>query len=566
MFAESSLHRPINIHEQVLASWIPQVSGGGNSPAPLRAAQTNHAGQRQLTPTPGLWDTTGPHTRPDPQSDRAFSLTSGSGQNSPELEQIKGIQRQSWRLQAIADLAPSLAHEFNNLMMIISARTLLVHASAPSPEKVGIHLHAIDQSAERAREMARCLLSLVRPETAEWTTVDLHALISESAAMLRRLLPPEVRVRVDLPRQAVTLHGCGDMLRQAILHAAARAWKQVRDGGELLISLAPPDSGQMSMSGGWLRLSLSHEAESSMRRAFVPEAESVHFAAMQSLIGEHGGVVSEHPLPDGRRLDFLLPIRSEPWCGDASRKDFGLSDLAWDEMRRGEMGRCEMGRAEMQLDCDEHATARHTLDRWLLLVSSDTCVQQRVAEALVATGWSLVTVPSLSSPQARPDFGSMAEQRPSGVIIDLATARPDQLPPQLAHACRDLPCLMVGADRGQAADGVFPATLGAYAAGQDERRGTQNARRGGEQGSSSNAASGAAGGRVRPKFGHSVPQELHGGGNGASHLNQQGGGFDHPLDRQVVQRWVDQLTRVHPAASSTDTPPLNSGSFFGGFR
>jgi len=555
MFAESSLHRPINIHEQVLTSWIPQVSGGTHGAGALNVGHANHGGSRQATQAPGLWDSTGTGSWNDHQfdrkSDRSFGLTGSSGQNSAEFERMKGMQRQSWRLQAIADLAPSLAHEFNNLMMIISARTLLVHASAPSSEKVGIHLQAIDQSAERAREMARCLLSLVRPEAADWNTVDLHALISESATMLRRLLPPEVRVRVDLPRQPVTLLGCGDMLAQAILHAAARAWKQVRDGGELLISLAPPDSGQMSITGGWLRLSLSHEAESSMRRAFVPEGESVHFAAMQSLIGEHGGVVSEHALPRGRRLDFLLPVRTESCRADACRGDFGLG---------------EMGRAEMQIDCDEHATARHTLDRWLLLVSSDTRVQQRVAEALVATGWSLVTVPSLSSPQVRPDFGSMAEQRPSGVIIDLATARPDQLPPQLAHACRDLPCLMVGADRGQAVGSVLPSTFGAYAAGQDDRRGTQNARRGGGQQLSSAAASG---GRV--KQGHGAggqgnAKDHDGGSHGAAAAPQHNGCFDHPLDRHVVQRWVDQLTRVNPASASTESPAPNSGTFFGAFR
>ena len=552
MFAESSLHRPINIHEQVLASWIPQVSGCEQNLEAANIGRAHGSGPRQMMQAPGLWDTANLNARADQHTDRSFGVNASPGQNTPAVERIKEIQRQSWRFQAIADLAPSLAHEFNNLMMIISARTLLVHATAPSLEKVGIHLQAIDQSAERAREMARCLLSLVRPETAEWTPVDLHALINESAAMLRRLLPPEVRVRIDLPRHAMTLHGCGDMLRQALLHAAARAWKQVRDGGELLISLAPPDSEQMAMSGGWLRLSLSHEAESSMRRAFVPEAESVHFAAMQSLIGEHGGVVSEHALPGGRRLDFLLPLRSEAPRMNASQAD----------PSRGDFGDSGLQRGENHFDCDEHATARHTLDRWLLLVSSDTRVQQRVAEALVATGWSLVTVPSLSSRQPRPDFSSMTEQRPSGVIIDLATARPDQLPPQLAHACRDLPCLMVGAERGQGSDSVLPGTLGAYAASHNERCDTTKARRGGEQ----KASSAASNGRAKQGFGPGDPQRLHTGGHDATNFNQQGGAYDHPLDRQVVQRWVDQLTRVHPAPSSTEPSALNSGSFFGGFR
>jgi hypothetical protein len=364
----------------------------------------------------------------------------------------------------------------------------------------------------------------------------MHALISESAAMLRRLLPPEVRVRVDVPRHPVVLHGCGDMLRQAILHAAARAWKQVRDGGELLISLAPPDSGQLSVPGGWLRLSMSHEAESSMRRAFVPEAESVHFAAMQALIGEHGGVVSEHPLPGGRRLDFLLPVRSEPaHHGDAAQ-------------------------------FDEHATARHTLDRWLLLVSNDTRVQQRVAEALVATGWSLVTVPSLNCPQTRPDFGSMAEQRPSGVIIDLATARPDQLPAQLASACRDLPCLVVGGERGQpgfksdVSGPPLPGTLGAFTQANDGRRDAESKRRGGEQPPSMPFA----GEPSRRAHAHTAPH------NTGSPTAQYGNSVDHPLDRQVVQRWVDQLTRVNPAASSIESPTTNTGphtgNFFGGLR
>ncbi len=394
------------------------------------------------------------------------------------------MQRHSWRLQALSDLAPSLAHEFNNLMMIISARTLLVHASSPAPEKIGVHLQAIDQSAERAREMARCLLSLVRPEQTEWTPVDVHALVNESAAMLRRLLPPEVRVRVDLPRHQVVIYGCADMLRQAVLHAAARAWKQVRDGGEFLISLAPPDPQTVSLTGGWLRLSFSHEAESTFRRVVSPDADSVHLTAIRCLVAEHGGAVSEQNLPTGRRLDLMLPVRSE----------------------RGTL-----------------AEPPHSPDRWLLLVTSDQRVQQRVAEAIVSTGWSLVTVPSVDSPQPRPELNHMGDQRPSGVIIDLATARPDQLPPQLASACRDLPCLVVGSDR-------LPHTSNtghpAKSASSDRSRADGSSRRSAADEQSSS----------RTMW------------------------HDQPLDRQVVQRWVDQLTRSGHSAGPAGSPASNFGA------
>lgn len=468
MFADTPASPAANIHEQVLGTWLPQVR-------PSTSVAT-----RESAPV-------GPRRQGLPEA---------------ELTGSNPMQRHSWRLQALSDLAPSLAHEFNNLMMIISARTLLVHASSPAPEKIGVHLQAIDQSAERAREMARCLLSLVRPEQTEWTPVDVHALVNESAAMLRRLLPPEVRVRVDLPRHQVVIQGCADMLRQAVLHAAARAWKQVRDGGEFVISLAPPDPQAASLTGGWLRLSFSHEAESSFRRTATPDAEGVHLTAIRCLVAEHGGAVSEQNLPTGRRLDLMLPVRSE----------------------RGTL-----------------AEPPHSPDRWLLLVTSDHRVQQRVAEAIVSTGWSLVTVPSVDSPQPRPELDNLGDQRPSGVIIDLATARPDQLPPQLASACRDLPCLVVGSDRlahASHASGSFhlggsagnsPAGFSAHSAksaSSDRARADANSRR--------------------------TSADEHAGSRTMWH--------DQPLDRQVVQRWVDQLTRSGHSAGSAGSPSNNFGA------
>lgn len=408
----------------------------------------------------------------------------GTGDLSPGDPRPASIQsaavseRQALKLKAVAELAPSIAHDFNNLMMVVSARTLLAHASVHTPDKISIHLQAIDQASERAREMARSLLGLVRQEVVEWGPVDLSSLVMEFVGLLRRLLPPEVRVRTELPRNPVVLEGCADMLRQMLLHIAVRAWSDLRDGSELLFVVAPPGGEDGVLGHSWLRLSVLHEsqrlAEGSdghTSRSSTTDTKSMHLHAIRTIVAEHSGAVSQQPLDGLVKLDVLLPKRSS------------------------------------------HASiapeAPSNPDRWLLLVSSDSSVQERVTEAIVATGWSLVTVPSVDSPQVRPGF---SQQRPSGVILDLASVKPEQLPPHLAQACRDVPCLVV--------NGQGRAERGARTA-EPQRTGRNGPR---------------AGGGFAGTGGLSDPgTETASGARDAWH--------EQPLDRQVVQRWVDHVSR-----------------------
>ena|GEM_PF-2372397 len=417
-------------------------------------------------------------------------LTAESGRASEQRAKVQ--LRHAWRLQAIADLAPALAHEFNNLMLVISARTLLVAATASSTDKLGVHLQAIDQSAERAREMARVLLALASPERDEWSPTDVPALVTESATVLRRLMPQEVRVCVDMPRSPVVLHANADMLRQLLLHCAARVMSTLRDGGDLTVVMVAPES--HAGPGSFCRISVSARPDAHSRRPNAQLSDATHLLAMEAIAADHGGVVGEQPLGPGTRIDILLPVLRE-----APRQIGGQAD---------------------------HGSAGRMTERWLLLVSADENVQERVAEAILSTGWSLVTVPSVDSPQiGYPGAGPLScntHERPSGVILDLSSVKASDLPPHLASVCRDLPCLVVGSQHnGKASAGSAAAYATTRLHSQAEPQ--------------HHAGRGIAEFLCCPAQA-AVHQSPHTDFAGAS------------IDCEVVQRWVDQITRFSASA------------------
>lgn len=345
----------------------------------------------------------GSHQQPAPA--RAFGVA-GPAPMTP-------AERFAARMAVLAELAPSIAHDFNNLMMTISAHVLVAHAATSAPsgasgaDRLGSHFTAIDDAAARAREVTRSLLSLTRPERAGTDHVDLSLVAHETAAVLRRLLPPSLNIRVHAQPNSEVIDGNADQLRQALLHLALRAKRALCEGGEILfvVNSTPADRA----GDGWSRIRVlytgspsgaAHAAGRADLEAVMSSDEQVRVAA--SIVQEHGGSLSVwQSKGGGERFDMVLP----------------------------------------------HRQPSSAANRWLLLVTADDQVRRSVAEALLASSWSLVTVPSLESTQPRL-LGAAGQ--PAAVIIDSsAAAGAAALPAEVSDTLSALPTLVVGQGHGQ---------------------------------------------------------------------------------------------------------------------
>jgi two-component system cell cycle sensor histidine kinase/response regulator CckA len=111
-------------------------------------------------------------------------------------------------MDAIGHLAGGVAHDFDNLLTIITSYAELAMDSVPSDNPIESKLHEILLAARRAAELTRQLLAFSRKQPQALRVADLNQIVARIAKTLPRLIGEDIpftfisgqglsRVRVD---------------------------------------------------------------------------------------------------------------------------------------------------------------------------------------------------------------------------------------------------------------------------------------------------------------------------------------------------------------------------------
>jgi PAS domain S-box-containing protein len=143
---------------------------------------------------------------------------------------------QSQKLEAVGRLAGGIAHDFNNMLLVIlgSVSLLLDRKTDADPEWKD--LRAIEDSAERASNLTRQLLTVARRQVFSGENVDLNAVIRDMEEMLRRSLGGDIRFEFSLSPDALAVHADPSQLHQVLLNLVVNARDAMPDGGTLTLS------------------------------------------------------------------------------------------------------------------------------------------------------------------------------------------------------------------------------------------------------------------------------------------------------------------------------------------
>jgi PAS domain S-box-containing protein len=116
--------------------------------------------------------------------------------------------RQTQKLEALGQLTAGIAHNFNNMLMVMLTNLALCRAKAP--ESALPRLHEVEQAAQRAADMVRDLMAFARNRTvpAQLEPVDMVALVERVVAMSKTAFERniEVRLRVEGEIASVLAH------------------------------------------------------------------------------------------------------------------------------------------------------------------------------------------------------------------------------------------------------------------------------------------------------------------------------------------------------------------------
>jgi PAS domain S-box-containing protein len=146
--------------------------------------------------------------------------------------------QQSQKLDAIGKLTGGVAHDFNNMLTVITGMTeTLVAGLQDQPELLSVAA-LIDQAADRCTELIRHLLAFARKQPLQPRNVDINATIEEISSLLRPTLGEQIEIRKVLQKNIPTTRIDPSQLANAMVNLAINARDAMPDGGKLTLETA----------------------------------------------------------------------------------------------------------------------------------------------------------------------------------------------------------------------------------------------------------------------------------------------------------------------------------------
>jgi signal transduction histidine kinase len=242
---------------------------------------------------------------------------------SLERERALGEQlQQVQKMESLGLLAGGIAHDFNNILMsILENAALLKEALASGNARDANRAEVIHQSAERAADLTRKLLSFARGDLPETRPMQINALVEETLAMVKSALGSRVEVRTELHPDLAMIRGDAGQIQQALLNLCLNAKDAMADRGVLTLrtksrTLTVPFRSGIA-AGPYACLEVSDTGvgmdDATRQRIFDPffttkergKGTGLGLAMVYRIVTQHGGWVEVDSRP-GKGATFRL--------------------------------------------------------------------------------------------------------------------------------------------------------------------------------------------------------------------------------------------------------------------
>ncbi len=149
--------------------------------------------------------------------------------------------RQSQKMDAIGRLAGGVAHDFNNMLSIITGRSELLLRNTALAPPLRRDIDLIHRTADRAASLTRQLLAFSRKQVLQPKVLDLNTVVANMGRMLRRVIGEDVDLVIVARPGLARVNADPGQLEQVILNLAVNARDAMPGGGHLTIETAQTD-------------------------------------------------------------------------------------------------------------------------------------------------------------------------------------------------------------------------------------------------------------------------------------------------------------------------------------
>jgi PAS domain S-box-containing protein len=153
-----------------------------------------------------------------------------------EQQDMEEQLRDSQKMEAVGRLAGGVAHDFNNILGIISGHAELLESSASSPAERG-RAEKIISATEKAASLTRQLLAFGRKQVMSLKLLDLAAVLEGLSSMVDCMMGAEVQISIQATKNFGLVRADQSQMEQVIMNLTANAREAMPEGGTLTITI-----------------------------------------------------------------------------------------------------------------------------------------------------------------------------------------------------------------------------------------------------------------------------------------------------------------------------------------
>ena len=153
-----------------------------------------------------------------------------------DISQRKALEEQlqhSQKMEAVGRLAGGVAHDFNNMLTVISGYNRMLLDELPPSDALRSYVEEALTAADRAAELTSQLLTFSRRQIMQPRVVNVNAVVRNSEKMLRRLIGEDIELAFLLREDAGNIKVDPGHLEQALINLAVNSRDAMPLGGRL---------------------------------------------------------------------------------------------------------------------------------------------------------------------------------------------------------------------------------------------------------------------------------------------------------------------------------------------
>lgn len=230
------------------------------------------------------------------------------------------------RLDSVAGLAGSLAHDFSNLLMTIRNAGSLIQEDLPPNHACQQYVSELLQASERAMLLTRQLQAMGRSQLLKPDLVRPSEIVRSVRDMLRDIVPTDVEFRVAAPISASAVRFDATQLPVVMMNLVSYVADKIERHGriqlvvrdEILTKRHSAPGGPPPGSYVLIAVARSGPAmdEAERKRAFnprlagraMPQGTDLRLASAHGVVTQSGGYMQLARTGDGTEFNVFLPI------------------------------------------------------------------------------------------------------------------------------------------------------------------------------------------------------------------------------------------------------------------